>query len=223
MHGVAKVIAGIIKPLTGRKQHNIHNMQHFIKQIKVITLGTGKHITSHDVISIFTSVPVATALKVAQNKLEQDQDLQLRSKCIGQPIELLGFCLQNTCFIFKGKYYEQVEGLAMGSQVSPIIANMYMEYSEEKALRTPEKLPRLWSRHVDNTFIVQQIEHKEDFLRYINNLHHATNFTVNTHGKMVLCHSWTHYLHPNQTEPYPLVCIGNPSTQISIYTSTVIT
>ena len=37
--------------------------------------------------------------------------------------------------LFKGKYHKQVEGPAMGSQVSPIIANMYMEHFKEKSFR----------------------------------------------------------------------------------------
>ena len=43
---------------------------------------------------------------------------------------LLEFCLKSTYFSFQGKYYEQVEGVAMGSPVSPIVANLYMEYKK---------------------------------------------------------------------------------------------
>ena len=51
-------------------------------------------------------------------------------------ILLVEFCLKNTYFSFHGQYYEQVEGAAMGPLVSPIVANLYMEYSEQKALST---------------------------------------------------------------------------------------
>ena len=39
-------------------------------------------------------------------------------------------------FSFQDQFYEQVEGVAMGSPVSPIIANLYMENLEKKALST---------------------------------------------------------------------------------------
>ena len=55
---------------------------------------------------------------------------------VGNIILLLEFCLKNTYFSFQGQFYEQVEGAAMGSPVSPIVANLYMEYLEQKALRT---------------------------------------------------------------------------------------
>ena len=57
-------------------------------------------------------------------------------------MELLGFCLQNTYFSFQNKFCEQVEGVAMESPVSPIVANLYMEYFEGKALKSAANLPR---------------------------------------------------------------------------------
>ena len=51
-------------------------------------------------------------------------------------IMLLEFCLKNTHFVFQGRLYEQTEGAAMGSPLSPIIANLYMEAFEEKAINT---------------------------------------------------------------------------------------
>ena len=51
-------------------------------------------------------------------------------------ILLLEFGLKNTYISFQDQFYEQVEGAAMGSPVSPIVANIYMEYLEQKALST---------------------------------------------------------------------------------------
>ena len=49
-------------------------------------------------------------------------------------ILLLESCLHNTYFSFQGQFHEQVEGAVMGSPGSPIVANLYMEYFEQKAL-----------------------------------------------------------------------------------------
>ena len=46
------------------------------------------------------------------------------------------FVSRTPTFSFQGQFYEQVEGAAMGSPVSPIVANLYMEYLEQKALST---------------------------------------------------------------------------------------
>ena len=46
------------------------------------------------------------------------------------------FCLVNTYFLFDGQFFEQTKGAAMGSPVSPIVANIYMEAFEDRAINT---------------------------------------------------------------------------------------
>ena len=49
---------------------------------------------------------------------------------------IIEFCRKNMYFSFQGQFYEQVEGAAMGSLVSPIVGNLYVQYFEQKALST---------------------------------------------------------------------------------------
>ena len=83
--------------------------------------------------ALFTSVPIDPALKMIKDLLVKDPTLKDRAVIgIDDIILLLEFCLKNTYFSFQGQFFEQVEGVAMGSPVSPIVANLYMEYSEKK-------------------------------------------------------------------------------------------
>ena len=74
---------------------------------------------------------------------------------------------------FQGQFYEQVQGAAMGSPVSSIVVNLYMEYFEY--CHPP---PRFWCRFVDDTFVILKEIHKQDFLQHINNVDPAIKFTV---------------------------------------------
>ena len=86
---------------------------------------------------LFTSVPIDPALKIIKDLLVKDPTLKDRTVIgIDDIILLLEFCLKNTYFSFQGQFFEQVEGVAMGSPVSPIVAKLYMEYLEQKALST---------------------------------------------------------------------------------------
>ena len=131
-YGVAKELAKIIKPLMGNSQHHVHNTKQFADEIRKIKLEEGECITSYDVTALFTSIPVASALDIIRRKLKQDADLPTRTIMAADNItELLGFSLNNTYFVFQDVVYEQTKGAAMGSPISPIVANIYME-----ALRT---------------------------------------------------------------------------------------
>ena len=56
---------------------------------------------------------------------------------IPQFITLLEFCLNNTYFLFQVKYYEQVHGADLGSAISPLISNLFMEEFESRPLTPP--------------------------------------------------------------------------------------
>ena len=97
---------------------------------------------SYDVTALFTSVPIDPALNIIKDLLEKDDNLSNRTVLSVQNIiELLGFCLYNTYFSYQNKFYEQVEGAAMGSPVSPIESNLYMEHFEGEALRSASHPP----------------------------------------------------------------------------------
>ena len=128
-YNTAKELARILKPLVGTSMHHVQNTRDFIDQINDARLKDGESIISYDVTSLFTSVPINPALDIIQQRLTEDQDLHKRTSMnIQQIISLLEFCLNSTSFMFQGQYYQQMEGAAMGSPLSPIIANIFMEH-----------------------------------------------------------------------------------------------
>ena len=83
---------------------------------------------SFDVKALFTSVPIELAINIIKKHLEEDKNLHLRTAMTVKHISCLHeFCLRNTHFTFQSRLYEQVEGAAMGSPISPIVANLFME------------------------------------------------------------------------------------------------
>ena len=134
---MAKEPAKILKPLVGKSPHHINSTQDFVEQVKHITLAPGECLSSYDLSVLFTSVPVDAVLNIIRDLLEKDHILKERMVLgVSDIILLLEFCLKNTYFSFQGQFYEQAEGAAMGSPVSPIVANLSMEYLEQKALST---------------------------------------------------------------------------------------
>ena len=178
-YGVAKELVKILKPLTGNTIHHVSNSKEFAEEIKKNKLDKGECIISYYVSAPFTSVTVKSAMKIIKDILEQDKELNKRtSMSINNILELLEFCLCNTYFLFQGQFYEQTKGAAMGSPVSPVVANLFIEYFEHRALTSAVNPPRLWKRYVDDTFVILQQSQKEGFLQHINSVDASIKFTT---------------------------------------------
>ena len=74
----------------------------------------------------------------------------------------LTFVLRSSYFQYNGSIYEQKDGAAMGSPVSAVIANLYMESFEEQAITTSSYEPRIWKRYVNDTFTILDRKNVED-------------------------------------------------------------
>ena len=89
--------------------------------------------------SLFTNVPVDEAVQV-RDRLRHDETLADRTTLSPNRVaDLLMMCLKSMYFSYRGEFFEQQEGAAMGSPISAVVADLYMEFFEELALRTAPK------------------------------------------------------------------------------------
>ena len=65
----------------------------------------------------------------------------------------------------------------MGSPVSPIVANFYMEKFEDVAITSAKTPPDIWLRYVDDTFVVLSTDTIEEFTTHINGMDTNIKFT----------------------------------------------
>ena len=65
----------------------------------------------------------------------------------------------------------------MGSPVSPIVANLFMEWFESSAIETFKYEITFWRRYVDDTIVALCDSLLEDFTSHINSIHPAIQFT----------------------------------------------
>ena len=135
---------------------------------------------SLDVESLFTKVSTDETLAVVRYKLTADPLLE-EHICIpiDNLMEMLTFCVESTYVGMGSDIYRQEEGLAMGSLLLPVLANICMEYLEEMALGSTSLKPSMWLRYVDDTFILWP--HQEDFqtlLDHVNSIRPYIQFTM---------------------------------------------
>ena len=139
---------------------------------------------SFDVVSLFTRVPVREAIEVVGRFMRRDSTLSSRTKINLKTLcDLVEFCLTSCYFLFRSSFYVQVDGVAMGSNLGCVVANIYMRFFEEMARCTALELslptPLLWLRYVDDILVMLHSE--EDFTRLLtllNSLRDSIEFTL---------------------------------------------
>ncbi|GJQ78547.1 hypothetical protein Trydic_g11659 [Trypoxylus dichotomus] len=89
-------------------------------------------------------------------------------------------CLRTSYSVWDGSFYEQTDGVAMGSPLSPVVANLFMEQFESLAIETAVDKPTVWWRCVDDTLVIWP--HGRDkldrFLEHLNGVHSNIQFTM---------------------------------------------
>ena len=82
-------------------------------------------------------------MHVLHRHLESDDTLPDRTSLdVNEIMSLIDLCLNATYFGFRGRFYQQVFGTAMGSPVSVVVANLVMEDIEQQAISTFPRPPK---------------------------------------------------------------------------------
>jgi hypothetical protein len=156
-YALAGFIHKILSPLAGKSESFVKNSGHFVQLLKSVNLRSSDTLLSFHVVSLFTDVPVDEALEVIRDKLNNDGTLtELSALQVEAIMERLEVCLRTTYFKVDDKFFQQNDGMAMGSSLSPVVSNIFMEHFEKFALDSAQHKPslgsgtlmaRLWSGH----------------------------------------------------------------------------
>ena len=94
--------------------------------------------------------------------------------------ELLSICMSESLVLFDGEFYKQIDGLAIGSPLGPILANIFLCFHKQIWLDNcpVEFKPVIHRRFVDDTFLLfRSKKHIEKFCLYLNCQHPNIKFT----------------------------------------------
>ena len=86
----------------------------FSEYVRTLTVEEDEVLVSFDVTSLYTNVPIKDTLLMIKGLLENDADLQAKTKIPSKDIlNITEFLLIRTWYKYKEKYFQQTDGVAM--------------------------------------------------------------------------------------------------------------
>ena len=133
---------------------------------------------SYDVCSLFTSIPLSETIEIAVELIFQNKpNLKIFKNELQQ---LFKFATSGTHFLFKGNFYEQIDGVSTGSPLGPVLAKLFMGYHERNWFQEFDIDELLfYGRFVDDIFSMFRNEiDAENVFKYLNSKHPNIKFTM---------------------------------------------
>ena len=176
---LSKFLIQFLIPLT-TNIYTVPSTYEFCSEIKSFSYHNPPIMASFDVESLFTNIPVKETINIIINELFTDSN-QYNGFSRTQFRKLLNLACTENIFIFDNNLYQQIDGVAMGGSLGPIMANIFMCYMEKKWLdQCPSHFkPILYRRYVDDCFLLfTNRDHIEAFKVYLNSKHPNIKFTT---------------------------------------------
>ena len=110
---------------------------------------TGKFLIWFDVTSLFTNIPLSKAIDVSIHLIfENSSDINFTKRELWN---LFRTTTSEICFIFKGSIFDQIDDVAMGSSLVPVLANFFMSLHEQNMIQQATNAkPIFYERYVDD-------------------------------------------------------------------------
>ena len=172
---LSKYLAGVLKPLT-KSEYAVESSKEFVSKLANKSLPPDFELVSFDVVSLFTKVPLDYTIEIILGKIYDER--RISTKIPREDFKkLLYMCTKEMHFIFNKRGYRQVDGVAMGSPLGPVIANIFMSELESTLVPLMSEDVSFWARYVDDTFAFVRRGSKERILDHLNAFHPNIQFT----------------------------------------------
>ena len=175
-YGLSQYLNSIMKPFT-TNEYTTRDSFSFATDIR--SKDATKYMASLDVDSLFTNIPLAETIDICCNLVFKDNE-KVKDLTKAEFRELLTIATTDSFILFDGCFFQQIDGVAMGSPLGPNLANIFLRHHERKWLENcpSEFKPAYYRRYVDDIFLLfDNHDDLEKFKMYMNIQHPNMNFT----------------------------------------------
>jgi len=148
---LAKFLGGMITPYLPQ-EYSVQDSFTFVQDLQKVSTHN-KFLVSFDVCSLFTNIPLEETVELAVDTIfSNTKNIKITRKELKQ---LFMIATSKTHFLFQESLYDQTDGVAMGSPLAPILANLFMgQHEKEWIEQYTGKQNTYYCRYVDDIFAV---------------------------------------------------------------------
>ena len=151
LYNLSKFLANIISNVVDQGDYYVKNSFEFKKFIDQVRIPDDYILISLDVTSLYTNIPINLVEQIVNNKWHILKNFTTLPKHEFQ--KALNFTLTTNFFQFKDKFYKQLDGVAMGSPISSVIAQLVMEHAEKCIIDNLTFDILFYKRYVDDCLL----------------------------------------------------------------------
>ncbi|XP_070182243.1 uncharacterized protein [Littorina saxatilis] len=182
---LSKLVDSWLQDLVVQLPSHVKDTTHMLQTVQDLNttegpFNPGTLLVTIDVVGLYTNTP------------HDDMETALRHFLTLKPlpntppaatiVQVVRHILSNNVFTFEEQLYKQEHGTAMGTPMTPTIANLFMGWLEERMLETsPVPLhTSSWKRFIDDIFLLWTgtPEELKIFQKHINTFHPTIKFTM---------------------------------------------
>jgi len=208
-YNLAKFLVPLLSPIA-TSSYTVSDVFSFVKQLQDRTDSNKTLMISLDVENLFTNVPVLETIEIILNRLFPDNSVTYHGFTRGEFNTLLKLAVEDSYFSFNGKYFRQIDGMAMGSPLGPLFANIFLSHYESQWLENSPVKPLLYKRYVDDTlWLLPENSDIAVLMHYMNSRHNSMRFTYESEKNncinfigLTICHDIAQDNHKYITSVY---------------------
>ena len=166
---ISQFINSFTRPISVGHPAYLKDTHDFLNKIRDKKIPKNAILVTADVSSLYTNMDINRTLFVTKEALKKHPNVKRPDKFL---LELLEITLKNNDFTFNDEYYLQVCGASMGRTYVPGLADLYLEYLDDRAMYGFRINPLLYFRFLDDLFFVWigTMDELREFEDYLNSI-----------------------------------------------------
>lgn len=161
-------------------KHTVKNSIDLVQKLSKISNTNKFKLISFDIVNMYPNIPTNECAPLIKESLTKNNINPLITLELHKLFEI---CLAQNYFKYDSKFYSQNSGLPMGSPLSPLLSDIFMDHLENEIILNNDLSKKhviFWFRFVDDIIVGFNGTNRqiEQYLSFLNNIHQNMKFTV---------------------------------------------